>query len=207
MNVGKNKYLAVFAFDGRKELVPVIDYSGNPDEIKKSIDMINDLLIKDYSTNLYGSIYNAIDNLKTRMNTESAVDIKLGTITVFTDGTDRAGWLGKNGKQIVINEINNAKRDYNMYFYSIGLGREIDYKILKEIGRDMFTSVPFSSMISYAFRNAGKRIEELSKCYFMLEYKTPTRSGFGKKDLLIVIKKGIYYGSYKVKFDSSNFKF
>jgi hypothetical protein len=141
------------------------------------------------------------------MESEKNVDIKVGTVTVFTDGTDRAGRLGKDGRANVMTAINAAKKDGNIYFFSIGLGREIDSRTLKDIGRDMFTYVPFASWISNSFRAVGKRIEALSKCYFMLEYRTPTRSGSGNQDLLIGIREGAYSGSYKTVFDTSKFKF
>ncbi|MCK4799041.1 MAG: VWA domain-containing protein, partial [Spirochaetes bacterium] len=149
VNVGNDKLLAVYAFDGRKNIIPVVDFSNNVKEIKEKIQSLDKSLIEDYSTNLYGAIIKAIEKLQERINSEDeSVYIKVGTVTVFTDGTDQAGRLGSNGNLIVLDKIDEVKKEMNFYFYSIGLGREIDKKILKSFGRDGFNFVPYASSIS-----------------------------------------------------------
>jgi hypothetical protein len=47
INVGGNKLLAVYAFDGRKDLIPVIGYSDNQQEIKSAISSIGENMSRD----------------------------------------------------------------------------------------------------------------------------------------------------------------
>jgi len=63
-----NKNLAVYAFDGREELLPIVDFTNNGSRIKDEINTINSEITKDESTNLYGAILNGLNILNDKYN-------------------------------------------------------------------------------------------------------------------------------------------
>lgn len=209
MKVSENRQLAVFAFDGRENLITISDFSGNPDDLRSRIGAIDNSITKDYSTNLYGAIVKAIEILNKKLEENSNPEMIIsGTLTIFTDGTDRARRLGKDGYNIVLKNMQDIKKmRKNVYIYTIGLGREYDEKILKEFGIDGYRSASSTSSMAEGFKDLGSRIDALTKCYYKLEYKTPSRKGSGTMRLIIEVKDGSYWGGYRFSFETDKFNF
>ncbi len=209
MKIADNRQLAVFAFDGREDLITVSDFSGNPNDLKSKINSMNSSLTKDFSTNLYGAIVKAIEVLNKKLEDNKNPDLIVsGTITIFTDGTDRARRLGKDGFDIVLQNMKNIKKEKkNVYIYTIGLGREYDEKVLRDFGMDGYRRATSTSVMSATFKELGERIESLTKCYYKLEYQTPSRKGSGVMRLIIWVKDGAFSGGYRFTFDTTNFNF
>ena len=207
LNISDNKQLAVYAFDGRADLVPISLFSNNESQIKAEIDKVDSTITKDSSTNLYGAIVKAIEILDKKLE-ENKEAITSGTITIFTDGTDRAQRLGKDGEKIVLQSMKDLKeKRYNVYFYTIGLGREYDETKLKEFGVDGYRRAMTTALINQTFQELGERIDNLSKCYYRLEYITPSRKGAGIMQVIIDVKVGAFSGGYRITFDTSGFTF
>lgn len=200
----ENSKLAIYAFDGRRELIPIITFSSDEKEIEKNIEAIDENFTEDASTNLYGAVVQGLDVLKEAMhNDTSGIELKIGNLTVFTDGTDRAGYLGRDGKEHVITRIRRARKDDNIFVFSIGLGREYDRDMLQKIGRDGFRAASGQRSVNQAFKNIADQIEGLAKCFYTLEYKTPTRVAGEKISLKIEVTKGGYKGHILTSFELS----
>lgn len=206
LSLSENNYFSVYVFDGREEIIPIIDFSNNKEEVLKKINEIDYSITKDFSTNLYGAVYNSIDLIKSKLS-ESKQSISIGALTIFTDGTDRAGRLGKDGFYKLLNKIDEIKRKSNFYIYTIGLGREIDRRILMDIGYDGAEFPLSSSYITSSFEKIAKIIDDISKSYYRVEYKTPSRKGAGVKTIIIQMKYQNHQGGYRTKFDADNFTF
>jgi hypothetical protein len=207
LNISDNRQLAVYAFDGRAELVPISLFSNNANQVKADIDKVDSSITKDSSTNLYGAIVKALDVLDKKLD-ENKDAITSGTITIFTDGTDRAQRLGRDGEKIVLQNMKDLKaKRYNVYFYTIGLGREYDEARLKEFGMDGYRRALTTALINQTFQELGERIDNLTKCYYRLEYITPSRKGAGTMQVIIDVKSGVYSGGYRITFDTSGFTF
>ena len=209
MKIDNNRELAVYAFDGREELIPIIDFSNNPDAIKSKVSSIDSSITKDFSTNLYGSIVKSIEKLDTKLEENiNQGAITSGILTIFTDGTDQAKRLGKNGDDIVMQSMKDLKtQKRNVYFYTIGLGREYDEKILKTFGMDSYKRAISAGALAPTFKELAEEIDNLSNCYYRLTYQTPSRKGAGKMRLIIDVKDGVYWGGYRFTFDTSEFNF
>jgi len=201
-----NKNLAVYAFDGREELLPIVDFTNNGSRIKDEINTINSEITKDESTNLYGAILNGLNILNDKYNESKNEDfIFIGSLIVFTDGTDRAGRLGSNGYIKLLNSIEDAKKQKNLYLYTLGLGREIDLEKLRRLGEDGFVFSINTNALAKDFQYMAEEIEAITNSYYKLEYKTPSRKGSGKKALIIYAKDGMFNGGLRVTFDTENF--
>lgn len=209
MKVEDNKQLAIYAFDGREDLITISDFSGNPNSLKSKIKALDNSITKDLSTNLYGAIVKAIEALDKKLEeNKNPENILSGTLTIFTDGTDRARRLGSNGFDIVLENMNKIKKvRKNVYIYTIGLGREYSEKVLRDFGIDGYRSALSTSAMTAIFKELGQNIESLTKCYYKLEYKTPSRKGSGAMRLIIWVKDGIYSGGYRFTFNTDNFNF
>ena len=209
MKIEENRQLAIYAFDGREDLITISDFSGNPNSLKSKIKAMDNSITKDLSTNLYGAIVKSIETLNTKLDeNKNPENILSGTLTIFTDGTDRARRLGPNGFDIVLENMNKIKKEKkNIYIYTIGLGREYSEKVLKDFGIDGYRSASSTSAMSAIFKELGQNIESLTKCYYKLEYKTPSRKGSGIMRLIIWVKDGMYSGGYRFTFDTDNFNF
>ena len=209
MKIADNRQLAVYAFDGREDLITISDFSDNANNLKLKIKALNSSITKDLSTNLYGAIVRAIEILDKKLEeNKNPENILSGTLTIFTDGTDRARRLGTNGFDIVLENMNKIKKERkNVYIYTIGLGREYSEKVLRDFGIDGYRSALSTNAMSAIFRELGESIESLTKCYYKLEYKTPSRKGSGIMQLIVWVKDGVYSGGYRLTFDTENFNF
>ncbi len=209
MKVSENRQLAIYAFDGRENLITISDFSGNQDDLRSKIGAIDNSITKDYSTNLYGAIVKGIELLNKKLEENANAEmIVSGTLTIFTDGTDRARRLGKDGFNIVLKNMEEVKKlRKNVYIYTIGLGREYDEKVLKGFGIDGYKSATSTSAMAEGFKELGSKIEALTKCYYKLEYKTPSRKGSGVMRLIIEVKDGAFWGGYRFTFDTEKFNF
>jgi len=93
-----------------------------------------------------------------------------GRLVVFTDGTDRASRVSED-------EMLQAVRDSPYDVFAIGLGAELSEADLEQIGKSGTALAKDSSEIQTAFETIGKRIEQLTKSYYLLSYCSPARAG------------------------------
>ena len=91
--LGENRRIAIYGFDGRPDLIPYANFSDDPDVWEEALSRILDAELVDDSTNLNGAVVNALEILDTAVNAEvrNVTQVTHGTLVLFTDGTDRAG--------------------------------------------------------------------------------------------------------------------
>src|SRR5262249_38864867 len=85
--VGRYQQTAVYAFDGRPDIIPIRGFSSS--SAAGSVGSLSHFKSRDPSTNLNGAIVAAIRVLEKQLE-KAPVPLRFGTLVVFTDGTDHA---------------------------------------------------------------------------------------------------------------------
>ncbi len=193
--VGKYQTVGVYAFDGRREIVPIAGFTGSSRALRGSVDRLRTFRSRDPSTNLNGAVVQALGILDRRL-ARSRVPLRFGTLVVFTDGSDRAARVKK---ETLHNILDNSAHDV----FVIGVGAEIDESELRAIGRSGAIMTKKRDEIASAFAQAADRIEAFSQRYYLLGYCSPARAG--KHVVRIEASAGGKRGSLTYEFDARKF--
>ncbi len=167
--VGQYQEIAVYAFDGRKEIVQLSGFSKDRDAIHRGIERLDSFQSRDPSTNLNGAVEQALVVLDRQLQ-RSSVPLRFGTLVVFTDGTDHAGRVVKED---LYDAIDRSPHDV----FVIGVGDEINEEELGAIGRDGTVLSKSRADIASSFEQAAARVEAATKRYYLLGYCSPARAG------------------------------
>ena len=100
----------------------------------------------------------------------STAQLPLGTLVVFTDGTDHAARVSHDAVMKALDGV-----DFSVLV--IGVGSEIDQGELKSIGRDGTALSKDPAAIAKAFSDIAARLEAYSKSFYLLSYCSPARAG------------------------------
>jgi hypothetical protein len=163
--VGQYQKTAIYAFDGRPEIIPIRGFSSEGG----GAGALSGFSTKDPSTNLNGAVVKAIDVLTKAME-KAPVPLRFGTLVVFTDGTDHA-------HRVSHEDLMHALDNVNFDVFVIGVGAEIDEKELKAIGRSGTSLSKDPAAVQAAFDKIAERIEGYSKRFYLLSYCSPARAG------------------------------
>jgi hypothetical protein len=163
--VGKFQQTAIYAFDGRADIIPIRGFSGG----HAGVGSLGGFQSKDPSTNLYGAVVEAIKVLGKQLE-KSPVPLRFGTLVVFTDGTDHAHRVSRD-------DLKKALGDVNFEVFVIGVGAEIDEGELKMIGRTGAALSKDPAAVGKTFDEVAARIEGYSKRFYLLSYCSPARAG------------------------------
>jgi hypothetical protein len=167
--VGKHQRVAVYAFDGSKNLYEISAFTPTEQQTAQGLNSLESFQSRDPSTNLNGAVVQALHELDKSMRT-SDVPVRFGTLVVFTDGTDRAN-------RVPLQEMVDAVEASPNQVYAIGVGNEIDDSTLSRVGKTGYIRVEDSSASAAAFNEIGERIVRFTKRYYLLSYCTPARAG------------------------------
>jgi hypothetical protein len=167
--VEANNKVAIYAFDGEEEIHKITDFTGSAGGAEARAQSLQSFTPKDKSTNLNGAIVQGLVVLDEGLE-DAENPLKIGTMVVFTDGSDRAARVSD---EEMLEAIDTTPYDV----FAIGLGAELDENDLGKIGKDGMALAKDSNEIQKAFETIGKRIEELTKSYYLLSYCSPARAG------------------------------
>lgn len=170
--VGKTQKVGVYAFDGSEKLHSVTPFTETQGSVEGGIEGLRGYQPKDPSTNLHGAIPLALDELTEALQKDKR-PIKMGTLVVFTDGTDRAGRVSRDEMIESLNDEEHARYEV----YAIGVGAELEEKQLEDIGRDGTEMASDPGKVREAFEKVAQRIEAHTKRFYLLSYCTPARKG------------------------------
>ncbi len=155
---------AVYAFDGRTELVPLRGFAPGAAPVS-----LANFSSQDPSTNLNGAIVKGLDVLEKQLE-HSVVPLRFGTLVVFTDGTDHAHRVERDAVLRALGEV-------NFDVFVIGVGAEIDERELTAFGRNGVALSKNPDLVGEQFDRIAARIEGFSKRYYLLSYCSPARAG------------------------------
>lgn len=175
--VGSSDYeeilMAVKWFDGEKNIHNLVDYTYLRTDLVNAINGISSNISTDNSTNLYGGIVQGLQNIDARVETYAQADIiSAGALITFTDGTDQAGWYTFKQMTDAIDQRNKS-----IAMYSIGLGGEIETKVLQRFGENGSESAENISDLIPKFEEIARFVKDEAKSYYLLEYCSPKRAG------------------------------
>ena len=166
--VEKNNKVAIYAFDGSEEIHKISDFTGSAGGAQSKANSLSGFSPKDPSTNLNGAIVQGLEILDEGLE-KAENPLRIGTLVVFTDGTDRAARVPEDA---MLDAVGDTPYD----IFAIGLGEELSEKDLQKIGKSGTALAHDSTEISAAFETIGQRIEKLTRSYYLLSYCSPARA-------------------------------
>lgn len=194
--VGRYQKVAVYAFDGRPQLVPITAFTASEGRVASSLDRLERFEPKDPSTNLNGAALQALRALDRQMRNARA-PLRFGTLVIFTDGTDRAARVSRE-------ELYQALDQTEYDVFVIGVGSEVDEDELMAIGRSGVVLSKDREDVAAGFSQMAARIEAMSKRYYLLGYCSPARAG--RHVVRIEAHANGESGSLEYEFDARGFR-
>lgn len=149
--VAKKSKVAVYGFDGRRRLIPVVSFTTDTATVKSGLDRLRSHRVKDPSTNLNGAVVKSVTKLEKQM-ARASQPLRFGTLVIFTDGTDRS-------HRVTAKAMHERLNKSSVSVFVIGLGAEIDSGQLSRIGREGFVKATDKTSIDKAFTQVAHRIE------------------------------------------------
>ena len=187
---------AVYAFDGSPDLYEVAPFSESEQRTELGLGKLANFTSRDPSTNLNGAIVQALDKLKQSLK-QAKGPLHVGTLVVFTAGTDRAARVPL---QQALDSITASENSV----FAIGVGNEIDDATLSRIGKDGYIRVENSTALGGAFKQIGDRIVRYTRRYYLLSYCSPARAG--KHAVTIEAHAEDTTGQLSYEFDAKGFE-
>ncbi|NGP88448.1 VWA domain-containing protein [Fodinibius halophilus] len=192
--------MALFWFDGEEYIHPLVSYTANRDTLISGIESIDEDISNDVSTNLNGAVIQGLSSMDARLREvkEDSDIATAGTMVLFTDGTDQAGYINT---EVALDSVSNAADEHGVF--TIGLGGEIDEGILKKMGKSGFELAEDSLELNDSFLNIAERLEAETNSFYVLEYCSPKRSGTHSLELRAVYEDK--FGSFQTQFSAEEF--
>ncbi|MCA2977978.1 MAG: VWA domain-containing protein [Myxococcaceae bacterium] len=182
--------LAIYTFDGREEPQLLVDFTGDVAAAQRGLDSLDAVECStnaqcagftdrrtcagwrcvDDSTNLNGAVVHAVERLERALEAEPLVAWKEGALVVITDGTDQAARVS------TFDMLERTART-TVRRFTVGLGSEVDPKVLAALGRDGTWPVARANGLSDAFDQVAARVTARANRFYLLEYCSPRRSG------------------------------
>jgi hypothetical protein len=169
--VGKTQQVAVYAFDGGKDIHPIVGFSSGGGSVKGAVSGLAGYKSRDPSTNLNGAVVEALKVLEHQME-HSDLPLRFGTLVVFTDGSDRAHRVPRDKTMEALDDLSES-----MNVFVIGVGAEIDEGELKAIGRTGAVLSKNPAEVKQAFEKIAGKVEGFTKSFYLLSYCSPSRAG------------------------------
>ncbi len=169
--VGKTQQIAVYAFDGEKDIHPIAGFSGGGGNVRASLGALNSYKPRDPSTNLNGAVVEGLKLLEAHM-AKASQPLRFGTLVVFTDGTDHAHRVPRDQLMQTLDQLGDT-----MNVFVIGVGAEIDPGELRAIGRTKAILSKDPAKMRNAFEELAQIVEDYAKSFYLLSYCSPARAG------------------------------
>ncbi|MBN2341272.1 MAG: VWA domain-containing protein [Deltaproteobacteria bacterium] len=195
-NIDANEKIAIYAFDGRKEIQPIAKFGMREAALERRNELLSSYEPKDPSTNLNGAVIEAVAELD-KAKEKSKVPLRFGTLVIFTDGTDRA-------HRATSDEAMNALEENDVTTFVIGLGGEVDSAQMEKYGKDGFILAENTDAIDEAFKEMAEKINAHALRYYLLSYCSPSRAG--NHELTIEVEANEQRGRLRYEFEAEGFE-
>jgi uncharacterized protein YegL len=192
--------MAVFWFDGEQNIHRLVDFTSERDTLISGINSIDKDISNDVSTNLNGAVIQGLSVMNDRLQeiTEDSDIATAGSMVLFTDGTDQAGYVSTSQ---AMDSVQNASREHSIF--TIGLGGEINQEVLQSFGKDGFELAEDSLELNDTFLAVAQRLEAASNSFYVLEYCSPKRSGQHTLELRATYEE--MFGNFETTFSAEGF--
>src|SRR3954470_750458 len=168
--VGKTQEVAVYAFDGAKEIHPVVGFTTGGGSVQGGINALRSYKPRDPSTNLNGAVIEALATLSKHME-HAQQPLRFGTLVVFTDGTDHAHRVSREDLMKALDEAGAQ-----ISVFVIGVGAEVDPGELRAIGRQGAVLSKNPAEVKAAFDKIAEQVEAYTKSFYLFSYCSPARA-------------------------------
>ena len=162
--VGALQQTAVYAFDGRPDIIPLRHFSSGGGGVN-----LAGFQNKDPSTNLNGAVVKGIEVLQKQLE-KATTPLRFGTMVIFTDGTDHASRVSRS-------DALNAVNDVDFDVFVIGVGAEINEQELAAFSKFDAALSKDPAAIGVQFDRIAEKIEGFTKRFYLLSYCSPARAG------------------------------
>jgi len=194
--VAPSQPVVLLTFDGRSEVQVLNEATDDVDELAASIASLSTYQVVDVSTNLNGAVVQGLAMLDQVLAVDQAQSaLRLGTLVVFTDGTDQAARVSDAE---AVAQTQASEHDV----YTLGLGVEIDPSHLQALGKSGSYFADNVEGLSEAFDRAAQDIQNAANSYYELSYCTPKRAGTHTLELSL---RG-WSGSLTYQFNADGFE-
>lgn len=166
--VEANNRVGIYAFDGEAELHRIVGFTKSADSADARAGSLDAFAPKDPSTNLNGAVVAGLEELDTAL-AEATTPLRIGTLVVFTDGTDRAARVDR---ETMLEAVRDSEHDV----FAIGLGAEISEDELANIGKSGTSLATDRKNVVDAFDAIGSKIAAMTRSYYLLSYCSPARA-------------------------------
>ncbi|MEO0472668.1 MAG: VWA domain-containing protein [Bacteroidota bacterium] len=194
--------VGVWWFDGSDQLHQLVPFTKDKNVLVAGINTLSATLSQDNSTDLYGAVVKGTEIARQfqEINVQKNI-ISASSVVIFTDGRDQAG---RYEKKEALDAIKDAPED--LTFFTIGLGGEIDKKVLEDIGKDGTAFASDRDELIERFKEIGCLVSAQANSYYLFEYCSPKRNGSGTNELTIAVSNGKSAGSITTEFDATGFE-
>lgn len=193
--VAGKQAVAIALFDGREELVPLTQdkdgkllYSADTATLEASLEALTNYQVVDNSTNLNGAIVKGLSALDQRI-AAATKPISIGSLIVFTDGTDQAARVSEGG---ALNHVRSTRHGV----YAIGLGGETDQAFLTDVGKSGLALASDSQGLASAFSEISDQLARDADRFYLLGYCTPKRAGTHTITISVKDREGFMTASF-----------
>jgi VWA domain-containing protein len=196
--VGKTQEVAVYAFDGAKEIHQMVGFTSGGGSVQSGINTLRNYKPRDPSTNLNGAVIEALAVLSKQME-HAQQPLRFGTLVVFTDGTDHAHRVSHDELMKALDDVGEQ-----ISVFVIGVGAEIDTGELRAIGRSGTVLSKNPAEVKAAFDKIAEQVEAYTKSFYLFSYCSPARAGDHEVRIEADVK-GRGAGSLEYKFNANGF--
>ncbi|RUM66679.1 MAG: hypothetical protein DSZ06_02830 [Sulfurospirillum sp.] len=188
-----NQKMSIYYFNSQRKPLPLSDNAFPTDNTQLLKDSLNKLYdaswrkkyLEGYnSTNLYGAIKVAADEVvcdwfqdcipkvKSQILTKDKKNYDFATIVVFTDGKHTVG------DNVSLNELLSDLSLYKRnYYYTIGLGKDVEDDVLKQIGKDGYLKADQTEKLYQKFGELGEKLNHFANSFYRLDFCPAQQDG------------------------------
>ena len=197
--ISRTQEVAICAFDGSATIRPLMLYAAGGGVAKGDLDALRTFQTSDPSDNLNGAVVEGIDALTKQME-RSGQPLRLGTLVVFTDGTDHAQRVTR---QRVLEVLDRAHEQISVL--AVGVGPLVDAEELHALAKEGAVIEKRSSDLARAFAEITQRVDDLARSYYLFSYCSPARASTHELRIDVDVKhRGA--GSLQYHFEADRFQ-
>eukprot|EP00916_Digyalum_oweni_P017024 GHVL01027906.1.p1 GENE.GHVL01027906.1~~GHVL01027906.1.p1 ORF type:complete len:643 (-),score=104.11 GHVL01027906.1:2090-4018(-) len=215
------RHCALYAFDGSAKVHRLIDFPHDAHEGDTFSDLldpsIKNFVVKDQSTNLYGTLIESIVELQNDLSqARNETTIRSGALILFSDGNDKSRRKSRDDAIDAVQSIRGIKAKEPIHLFAVkvppAIGSSSDDDFMSLVGGTTSTYTSENhEQLSQSFRKVFKALTALTNSFWTIGFCSAFRN-FEEHKVLIEAtfqspREQIFQsGSSSGNFNSSNFE-
>lgn len=197
------RFTGILTFDGRKDVKLLTDFTNDTAILGATLDGIPEFIeldkvagTYDTSTNLFGAVVDSVQRANGKQNQQPDGQIWRSAVVIFTDGTDRAGYVSLETAEA---EVRASEANVHM----ISLGGELTSGVLKRLGKDSAIQATDITLLENAFAKVSDALAREAGKFYTLSYCSPARSGTHTVEITVTVQG--FTGDVDFTFNADDF--